>query len=233
MAHVVVSGGKLATVGRKARPLPSRTRTETLSPRGVELPSQPALGDLRAHPRTQPWVFAAVQPAHVSTARIPYKLYDGRALRHAQPCARPRPRRPHQEAEPGHALEAPHARVGLGLLCARPRPAREVPAGSPAAMPTELWPVPWRYVAEIRDEAERILRLQGAARRSVDGRTPGGRSAHPLAGRDTSRRSRRSRARCSPRTRRLSPDRGTARRIAACRVHDHRQARQDRLRAPA
>ena len=156
MARVVVSGGKLATVGRKSWPLPSRTRTETLSPRGVELLRSLRWATFEHITRTQPWVFAAVSRLTFWTARIPYKLYDGelsdtrsRVLDHdlAGLIKKPNPGMRWKLLMLEWAWDYyVHAH---GLLV-KYRPA-------PGAMPTELWPVPWRYVAEIRDEAERIL----------------------------------------------------------------------------
>lgn len=150
----VIRGGKPQSVGAKAWPFPTTTQTTT-GPSAGYMPLLNADGGWATYEgiyKSQPMVFAAVNKIVNGAARNPFKVYeydvDGESRRRV---------RSHPLAQ---LLKRPHSGGSQYGLFAQMFRSCEVhgqalwvkyrPAVGEA--PTELWPVPWRYVQVIRDE---------------------------------------------------------------------------------
>ena len=151
----IISGGVPFDVG--PRPFPNSILTRWNGPSGGVMPLLPLNQKARAITyeamvRSQPWIFAAIRTMVKGGMRVPLKIYSGeedsierdRVKAHALPRLIERPfprgRRVHMMMRFLWDYYV-HGRAMLLMVSSNP--------GDP---PTELWPVPWKYVQTISDE---------------------------------------------------------------------------------
>lgn len=153
MTTIVTMGG---TYEVGPRPFPSTTLTRIEGPSRGIVPLLSMSGELRAATyeamvRSQPWLFAAVRTLVKGMMRVPLKVYSGeeaterdRVKAHPLPrlIARPYPRARRQQMMMQFAWDY-YVHGKAMLLLVSPR------EGDP---PSEMWPVPWKFVQEIKDE---------------------------------------------------------------------------------
>lgn len=153
---VVISGGRPRHVGAKGWPFPSRSALPSAQQRSIDLLHGGLSASFRGIVRSQPWVYAAVTRLTFWTARVPMKCYDGELSDSRQRLFDgPLPnllKRPYKRGRQVHlmlALASDFYTYG-NFLAVKYR-------SSPGAPPSELWPVPWRFVHKVVDEAERLV----------------------------------------------------------------------------
>lgn len=160
----VVSGGKAIQAGgdfKASWPFPSGTRWTYNGPLSGSIPLLygKRWATYEQIVRSQPWVFAGITRLCSWGSRIPVGAYSG-ARDDADPVV---------DNDLATLIRKPNKRMGWrrfmrdeviwdymthgNSLSWKFRPS----AGAP---PTELWPIPWKFVTEIRDEAERIMAYQ-------------------------------------------------------------------------
>jgi len=160
---VIVSGGRQRQAGslRNSWPYPSGPIWTWMAPqvRGVELLRAKRWATFEQIVRSQPWVFAAVTRMCWWCARVPLGVYTG-------PLDDPEPV---TEGSLVDLVRRPNKRMGWGrymrdqMVWDYMTHANALGVKyrtSPGAPPSEIWPVPWKFVTEIWDEADRPIGYQ-------------------------------------------------------------------------